>query len=159
MFLQHSMRVRDLIDTTTRSFKKELLSNLFLPRDVDEILGVYFLAQSHKTMFLYGIMNRMDCLQFDRHTNGNGIYGKRHHNGAGRRKREGSNSNLKSSLWSKFWNVTITPKAKLLGWKICNDVFLLEIIYGGGAYWLNLTVLGVIWKLKTVGMCSLIAHG
>lgn len=104
-------------------------------------------------------MNRMDCLQFNRCTNGNGICGKTHHNGAGRRRGEGSNSNLKSSLWSKFWNVTVTLKAKLLGWKICNDVFLLEIIYGGGVYWLNLTVLGVIWKLKTVGMCSLIAHG
>lgn len=48
MFLQHSMRVPDLIDTTTRSLKEELLSNLFLLRDVDEILGVYLLANPTK---------------------------------------------------------------------------------------------------------------
>lgn len=36
MFLQHVMRVRDLIDCSTRSWKVGILNNLFLLRDVDE---------------------------------------------------------------------------------------------------------------------------
>ncbi|KAI5668966.1 hypothetical protein M9H77_18819 [Catharanthus roseus] len=49
--------------------------------------------------------------------NGDGFYGKKSRIRMGRR----VGINACCSIWSKFWSINFSPKAKLLGWKACSN--------------------------------------